>query len=29
MLQQAADISAISVDITRDGVKKTLFVEIQ
>jgi type II secretion system protein C len=29
MLQQAADISAISVDITRNGVKKTLFVEIQ
>ncbi|MDR2401697.1 MAG: hypothetical protein LBD73_08620 [Deferribacteraceae bacterium] len=29
MLQQAADISAISVDVTRNGVKKTLFVEIQ
>jgi type II secretion system protein C len=29
MLQQAADISAISVDITRNGTKKTLFVEIQ
>jgi general secretion pathway protein C len=29
MLQQVADISAISVDITRNGIKKTLFVEIQ
>jgi general secretion pathway protein C len=29
MLQEVADINAISVDITRNGAKKTLFVEVQ
>ncbi|MDR2104768.1 MAG: hypothetical protein LBP51_03325 [Deferribacteraceae bacterium] len=29
MLQEVADINAISVDITRNGARKTLFVEVQ